>query len=420
MYQDIIAELKWRGLINQVTDQDKLESILKNQTKIYVGVDPTADSMHIGHLLPILLLKRFMNYGHIPVPLMGGGTGQIGDPSGRNSERVLLDTVTIDQNVEKIRKQVEHIFKIANKDDYLLLNNKDWIEKISLLDFLRDYGKFFNVNTMLAKDIVANRLDSGISFTEFSYQILQSIDWLTMYDNHKVQIQIGGSDQWGNITAGTDLIRKKRPEAQVCGITMPLITKSDGTKFGKTAGGAIWLDREKTSPYELYQFFLNSADADVVHYLKVFTFLSEEEITDLAKQVEEKPHERAAQKALAKEVTIMIHSQEDYDKAIEISKALFSGDISNLDIKTIESSFDQVPNKQLEKIIELNIIDFLVQNEIVKSKREAREFVTNNSITINGIKVNDVEFNVKKEDAFDERVTIVRRGKKTYTKVSWC
>lgn len=418
--QDIIEELQWRGLINQVTDMDKLKEIVSKPAKIYVGVDPTADSMHIGHLLPILLLKRFLQYGHTPVALAGGGTGQIGDPSGRSSERVLLDLETIESNVLKIQNQFKHILDVEHqKDKVLLLNNNDWLSQISLLGFLRDYGKHFNVNTMLAKDIVANRLESGISFTEFSYQIIQSIDWLTMFEDHNVQIQIGGSDQWGNLTAGTDLIRKKHPEAVVCGLTMPLITKSDGTKFGKTAGGAVWLDREKTSPYELYQFFLNSADDDVIHYLKVFTFLSKTEIEDLEKQLKEAPEQRAAQKALAKEMTTMIHSEQDYNQALEISKALFSGEIANLQLKDIENSIQGLKSSEIDGSSEMNIVDFLVQTNIAKSKREAREFVSGNSITINGKKENDLEFIVKKADAFEQSVTIVRRGKKTYHKVEW-
>jgi len=419
MYQDILNELSWRGLINQVTDQEKLEEILKQPAKLYVGVDPTADSMHVGHLLPILILKRFMAYGHTPVVLAGGGTGQIGDPSGRSSERVLLSPEQIQHNADKLIIQFKKILDVKEGEDKVIIkNNNDWLSDISIIEFLRDYGKHFSVNTMLAKEVVASRLETGISYTEFTYQILQSLDWLKMYEEDNVAIQLGGSDQWGNITAGTDLIRKKHPESVVAGITMPLIVKSDGTKFGKSAGGAIWLDKEKTSPYQMYQFFINSADNDVIHYLKVFTFLSKEEIDQLEKDLQENPHLRNAQKALAKEMVCMVHSEEDYNKAVEISQALFSGDISNLDIETIKASFEGVPSSSMA-IDSLNIVDFLVDNQICKSKREAREFISNNSISINGNKVNDLEFTVKKEDAFNKEITIVRRGKKNYYKVDW-
>ncbi|MEG0364959.1 MAG: tyrosine--tRNA ligase, partial [Erysipelotrichales bacterium] len=413
-----LEELEWRGLIHSITDEDKLKMMLTKPTKLYVGVDPTADSMHIGHLLPIIMLRRFQQAGHIPVPLMGGGTGQIGDPSGRNSERTLLDIETINSNVESIKKQVKKILDLDADNAPIFLNNNDWGSQIGMFEFLRDYGKYFNINYMLAKDIVASRLDTGISFTEFSYSILQSIDWLKMYENHNVTLQIGGSDQWGNITAGLELIRKKHPEAICAGLTMPLITKADGTKFGKTAGGAIWLDPKKTTPYEFYQFFLNTADADVINYLKVFTFLSKEEISAIEEDMKENAHQRLAQKTLAKEMTIMVHSLEDYENALKISKALFSGDIKELDIEDIKGSFKGVPTFEMEDS-ELNVVDFLVNTTICKSKREAREFVSGNSITINGDKITDLEFIVKKSDAFNNEITIVRRGKKNYFRVNF-
>ncbi|MDL2211796.1 tyrosine--tRNA ligase [Erysipelotrichaceae bacterium OttesenSCG-928-M19] len=413
---NIIDELEWRGLIHSITDREKLETIVNMQIKVYLGIDPTADSMHIGHLLPVIMLRRFQDYGHIPVPLMGGGTGQIGDPSGRSTERQLLDYSTIERNVSKIQKQVEKVLLTDVDNEPLFLNNNEWGSKISMFEFLRDYGKFFNVSYMLAKDIVASRLDTGISFTEFSYSILQALDWLKMYEMYGVNMQIGGSDQWGNITSGLELIRKKYPEAICAGLTIPLVTKSDGTKFGKTAGGAIWLDPEKTSPYEFYQFFLNTTDDDVINYLKIFTFLNQDEIRELEKEVEERPHERKAQKELAKNVTILVHSEEEYQRALEISHALFSGDIKDLKIDEIKDTFKGVSESSINAS-EMNVVDFLVDTKICKSKREAREFVSGNSITINGDRINDVDFIVKKEDAFNEEIAIVRRGKKNYFKV---
>lgn len=412
----LLDDLKWRGLIHSISDEEKLEELLEGQIKLYLGIDPTADSMHIGHLLPVILLKRFQEYNHVPVPLMGGGTGRIGDPSGRSTERVLMDEKTIQDNYNAIKSQVEHVLRGNSLVKPLFLNNETWLEKISMFEFLRDYGKFFNINTMLAKDIVANRLDTGISFTEFSYSILQSIDWLKMYEDHGVAMQVGGSDQWGNFTAGLDLIRKKHPDAKCVGLTIPLITKSDGTKFGKTASGAIWLDPKKTSPYEFYQFLINTSDDDVINYLKSFTFYSKEEIIALEKDMKENAHLRNAQKALAKSLTCLVHSEEDYNRAVEISNALFSGDISKLTIDEIKSSFNGV-NEAIINDDETNIVDFLVNTSICKSKREAREFVSGNSITINGNKVNDLEFIVKKEDAFNKEISIVRRGKKNYFKV---
>lgn len=413
---NIYEELEWRGLVNDVTDMDKLAKLMKSGIRVYCGVDPTADSMHVGHLLPIIILRRFQLQNYTPVALMGGGTGRIGDPSGRDTERQLLDVETINHNVAKITKQIKRLLSFEGKNKAIVLNNNDWLKKITMYEFLRDYGKFFNINNMLAKESVAARMENGVSFTEFSYQILQSIDWLEMNNLYKVNVQIGGSDQWGNITAGLDLIRKQNPKASCVGITIPLVTKSDGTKFGKTAEGTIWLDPKKTSPYEFYQFFLNTSDADVMGYLKAFTFLTKTEIEKVETDFKAKPHERLAQKTLAKEMTIMVHSLEDYNKVVKISEALFSGDIKTLNYDEIKDSFKGVPESVIDEA-QINIIDLLVKAKICSSKREAREFVTNNSITVNGVKVNDVEFMVKKSDAFDQEATIIRRGKKNYFKV---
>lgn len=411
-----LEEMQWRGLIHTISDYEKLDKILESGIKVYLGIDPTADSMHIGHLLPVVMLRRFQMAGHTPVPLMGAGTGRIGDPSGRSNERVLLDIEVIRDNAEKIKAQVTNIMDLNAKNKPLFLNNDDWGAKITMFEFLRDYGKYFTINYMLAKDSIASRLESGLSFTEFSYTIIQALDWLIMNEEHGVNMQIGGADQWGNITSGLDLIRKKRPEETCVGWTIPLLTKADGTKFGKTASGAIWLDPKRTSPYEFYQFFLNSADADVIKYLKVFTFLSKEEIEALEESLKNEPEKRLAQKALAKEVTIMVHSEEAYNRAVEISNALFSGDIKSLNYDEIKDSFRDVPSVEVNEN-EINIVDFLSDTKICSSKREAREFVNTNAIRINGYVINSLDYLVKKEDAFNNELSIVRRGKKNYFKV---
>jgi tyrosyl-tRNA synthetase len=409
---DILEDLKWRGAINQLTDEEGLEKLLSEKSVgLYTGIDPTGNSMHIGHLIPYMVLKRFQLAGHKPVIVIGGGTGSIGDPSGKNSERVLQSMDTIYENEKALSGQMVHLFGTEN---FRIFNNRDWLGKMGMLDFLRDYGKLFSVNTMLAKDVVASRLEVGISFTEFTYQILQSVDFLTMFRNDDVQVQVGGADQWGNITAGTDLIRKvEGPEAQAFGLTIPLMLKADGTKFGKTAGGAVWLDPEQTSPYSFYQFWLNQADADVVKYLKYFTFLSHEEIDALAKAVEENPGKREAQRALAREVTTFVHSAAAVEQAERIAAALFSGDVASL-------SADEVAqiNAGLEEKLRFetsaeptNIVDFLAEN-LGLSKRQAREDVTNGAIRVNGEKVTDVEATIEPAAGFDGRFVMVRKGKK--------
>ncbi len=319
----ILDELKWRGAINQQTDEAGLSDLVKEKAVgLYVGIDPTGDSMHIGHLIPFMILKRFQLAGHKPVIVIGGGTGSIGDPSGKKSERVLQTMAQIHHNEDAITAQMEHLF--GQDGSFKIVNNYEWLSKMSLLDFLRDYGKLFNVNNMLAKEVVASRLEVGISFTEFTYQILQSVDFLHLYQHEDVQLQIGGADQWGNITAGIDLIHKiEGSEARAYGLTIPLMLKADGTKFGKTAGGSVWLDPEKTTPYEFYQFWLNQDDRDVVKYLKYFTFLNKEEIDNLAQKVETQPEKREAQRRLAQEVTSFVHGKTAVTEAENISKALF-------------------------------------------------------------------------------------------------
>ena len=414
---NIIDELEWRGAINQQTDEEGLRELTDEKSMaLYCGIDPSGDSMHVGHLIPFMILKRFQLAGHKPVILIGGGTGSIGDPSGRNSERVLQTMDTIQDNADKLSAQMRHLFKAGSEESGIkLVNNIDWLGSLTFLDFLRDFGKEFNINTMLAKEVVATRLDTGISFTEFSYQIIQSIDFLHLFKHEDVQLQIGGSDQWGNITAGLDLIRKKEgAEAKAFGLTIPLLLKADGTKFGKSADGAIWLDPEKTTPYEFYQFWFNQDDRDVVKYLKYFTFLSKEEVEDLEKQVETEPHKRAAQKALAEEMTRFVHSQEALEEALDISQALFSGEIQDLTADQIEATFKDVPSSEAPKE-ERNIVEFLVDvTGIEPSRRQAREDIKNGAIRIKGVQVKDVDYTISAADSFDGRFIIVRRGKKKY------
>ncbi|UDM74816.1 tyrosine--tRNA ligase [Vagococcus fluvialis] len=421
MSTNIIDELLWRDAINQQTDAEGLRDYVENnKISLYCGVDPTGDSMHIGHLIPFMMLKRFQLLGHHPYILIGGATGTIGDPSGRTSERQLQSMEQVQHNVDCLTNQMKRLFfDEDNEQELTMVNNYDWTHDLTLLDFLRDYGKNFNINTMLAKDIVSSRLDTGISFTEFTYQILQSMDYLHLFRHHDVRLQIGGADQWGNITAGLDLIRKKEgAEAKAFGLTIPLMLKADGTKFGKTVGGAIWLDPEKTSPYEFYQFWLNQDDRDVVRYLKFFTFLTQEEIEDLAKKVETEPHKREAQKTLAREMTLFVHGKEALADALTITEALFSGDVKQLTAHQIEDGFKNMPNVTAKKEA-TNIVDWLVETAIEPSKRQAREDVENGAISINGDKVTDTSIEINPASAINETFMIVRKGKKNYTLVTF-
>lgn len=409
---NIIDELKWRGAINQTSDEEGLRELTdKKSIGLYCGIDPTGDSMHIGHLIPFMILKRFQLAGHKPVIVIGGATGSIGDPSGKKSERVLQTMEQVHHNQEALRGQMVKLF---GEDQFRLVNNYDWLSKLSLLDFLRDYGKLFNVKTMLNKEVVASRLEVGISFTEFTYQILQSIDYLTLYREQDVQLQIGGGDQWGNITAGLDLIRRvEGPETPVFALTIPLLLKADGTKFGKSEGGNVWLDPEKTTPYEFYQFWLNQDDNDVVKFLKYFTFLDEDEINDLAEQVKKEPWKRAAQRRLAEEVTKFVHGDAALKQAEKITQALFSGDVKELSADEIEQGFKAFPSVETTGATQ-NIVDFLADSGIEKSRRQAREDVTNGAITINGDKQTSVDADVDPKAMFDGKFVIVRRGKKRY------
>ena len=414
---NIIDDLMWRGAINQMTDEEGLRQLTQEKAvSLYCGVDPTGDSMHIGHLIPFMILRRFQLAGHRPVIVIGGATGSIGDPSGRTSERVLQTKEQVQHNVEKLTAQMKRLFLTSQEDQEAvrLVNNYDWTKDLSLLDFLRDYGKHFNLNTMLAKDVVASRLEVGISFTEFSYQILQSIDFLQLFRKEDVQVQIGGADQWGNITAGLELIRKvEGAEARAYGLTIPLMLKSDGTKFGKSAGGAVWLDPEKTTPYEFYQFWLNQDDRDVIKYIKYFTFLEKEEIEALETAVQEEPHKRQAQKRLAEEVTRFVHGDAALQDALKITNALFTGDVQQLNADEIEQGFKNMPTFESEKV-EQNLATWLVDLGIEPSRRQSREDIQNGAISINGEKITDLEHVWTPEQSFEGRFVLVRRGKKKY------
>ncbi|GLI85219.1 tyrosine--tRNA ligase [Rossellomorea marisflavi] len=418
---ELLKDLDWRGITYQQTDAEGLEKQLEKESiSIYCGIDPTADSMHIGHLLPFLTLRRFQNAGHRPLVLVGGATGLIGDPSGKSEERKLQTVEAIQENVACIKVQLESIFDFQGENGAVMVNNYDWIGSMDVVTFLRDFGKNVGVNYMLAKDTISSRLESGISFTEFTYTILQAMDFNHLYDHYNCKLQIGGSDQWGNITTGLEMIRKTHDEeTKAFGFTIPLVTKADGTKFGKTESGAIWLDPKKTSPYEFYQFWINTADADVVKYLKYFTFLSHEEIDALAQSVETEPHLRKAQKALGEEMTRMIHGEEALDQAIRISAALFSGDIKSLSAAEILEGFKDVPTVEASASEELGLVDLLVDAKISPSKRQAREDVGNGAIYINGERTTDLQHVMGAEDKIENKFTIIRRGKKKYFRIQY-
>ena len=423
MTNELIQDLEWRGLLYQQTDAEGLAKLLdEKKVTLYCGVDPTADSMHIGHIVPMLTLRRFQMHGHKPTLLVGGATGMIGDPSGRSEERVLQTPEQVEENVKGIRAQLERIFDFDSGEENAaqLVNNKDWIGNMTLIDFLRDYGKLLTVNYMLAKDNVSSRLEDGISYTEFSYMLMQAADFDHLYRNYGVQVQIGGSDQWGNITTGLEVLRKIHGEENVeaYGFTIPLVTKADGTKFGKTAGGAVWLDAEKTSPYEFYQFWINTADADVVKYLKIFTFLSREEIEALEESVKTEAHLRKAQKALAEEMTRLVHGEEALQQAIRITEALFKGDLKALTVEEMKDAFKDVPTVEMEKE-DKGLVDFLVEANVSPSKRQAREDIKNGAISINGDRIQELDYVVDGDDRLEDAFTIVRRGKKKYTMVTF-
>ena len=400
----LFEDLKWRGLIQDVSSPE-IEKILNGSpVNFYWGTDPTADSLHIGHYSSLVTARRLVKAGHHAILLVGGATALIGDPRGKG-ERTLESFEKINSNYLKLKEQVERITGCET------VNNYDWIKDINVLEFLRDYGKHFTVNYMLDKDKVKKQLDNGLSFTEFSYMILQALDFKHLYETRNVTMQVAGSDQWGNITSGIELIRRTLG-VEVYGMTMPLVLDEQGNKIGKSEGNAVWLDKEKTSPYYLYQYLLNVSDTIVIDHLKKLTMLSKEEIEELEESNKKEPHLRLAHKALAREVITDIHGKEEYEKVLKISEALFSGNLKELTSDELLNAFNNIPSSEVSA--DKNIVDLLVETGICSSKREAREFVSNNSISINGEKVNDLEFIIKKENAIVDNFTIIRKGKKKY------
>lgn len=399
----LFDELKWRGLINDVTSPDLEDEINNGSLTFYIGTDPTADSLHIGHYSSLLMAKRLEQHGHHPIMLVGGATGFIGDPKA-TGERSMLTPEVLDYNFHALHKQIEALW------GFEMVNNLDWTKDLSIIDFLRDYGKFFNVSYMLNKETVKKRLESGISYTEFSYMILQSLDFLNLYETRNCRMQIGGQDQWGNITSGLELIRKKKgADVKVYGLTMPLITKADGTKFGKSESGTVWLDAKKTSPYQLYQFLLNTEDAKVIEYLKKLTFLSVEEISALEKEVQENAGRRVAQKKLAEEVVRDLHGQEGLDGALKITNALFGGDVNALNE---EQRRELVNTMELSQALCGKLEDVLIAIKAASSKREAREFIKGNAVSLNGSKISDPNALINADAAYVDDVVLIKRGKK--------
>ncbi len=401
---NLYDELKWRGLIKDEAGEDLEKKLNEGGMTFYIGTDPTADSLHLGHLSSFLISKRLEKAGHHPILLIGGATGRIGDPR-PTEERPMKSIEEIENNFKALKKQVTNLF------GFEVVNNYDWCKDINFIDFLRDYGKYFNVNYMLDKDIIRRRLDSGITFTEFSYMIMQALDFLHLNQTKNCTMQCAGSDQWGNITAGIDLIRKKTGK-EVYGFTMPLVTDKNGKKFGKSEGNAFWLDKNKTSSYEIYQYLVNSDDEKVIDYLKIFTFLTKQEIEEIEKKHKEKPEERIAQKTLAKEVITFLHGKEEADKAKQMSEVLFTGRVNNLTKNEIEKIFKDVPKFECKD--GENIVDILVNSKICQSKREAREFVNAGSITINEEKINSEEYKVSQKKAIEGEIIVLKRGKKKY------
>ena len=422
MRSPLLAELEWRGLIADIASGEELDAHLADPSRartIYVGFDPTADSLHIGSLLPLLALRRVQLAGHRPVVLVGGGTGLIGDPSGKTGERALNDEDVVAGWAVRLKEQVRPLLDFdQGPNAALLVDNHEWLSKLEVIPFLRDIGKHFPVGAMIARESVKARLgraDGGISYTEFSYQILQAYDFMALSERHDCTVQFGGSDQWGNITAGIELIRRVRGQA-VYGLTLPLVTKDDGTKFGKTETGTVWLDPAKTSAYEMYQFWLNAPDADVVRFLKYFTFLPREAIERLAQRTVEVPEAREGQRALAREVTALIHGPERTREAEEISEALFQDDLGRLSARQLGEAFRGVPTTSVSRARggPLSLVDLLVQTGLTESKRAARELIMSGAVRVNGRRVDDREADLSTERALDGGYLLLRKGKKTY------
>lgn len=423
---NFVDELKWRGMIHDIMPGTD-EELNKGMVSGYVGFDPTADSLHIGHLVSVMILKHFQNAGHKPIALVGGATGMIGDPSGKSQERNLMDEPTLRHNQEGIKKQLAKFldFESDIPNRALMVNNYDWMSKFSFLDFARDIGKHITVNYMMSKDSVKKRLGSeskqGMSFTEFSYQLVQGYDFLNLYNEYNCKIQMGGSDQWGNIVTGTELIRRKEG-GEAFAMTCPLITKSDGTKFGKSESGNVWLDPEKTSPYKFYQFWLNVSDEDAAKYMKIFTMLNKEEIEALVKEHEQSPHLRVLQKRLAEEMTIMVHSEEDYNSSLEASGILFgkgtTETLMKLDEDTFLSVFEGVPTFDISKdIIEngLNVTELCCDHcQVFPSKGEMRRLVKGGGVSINKEKLHDPDLEINSSNLLNNKYILVQKGRKNY------
>lgn len=409
---NIIDDLNYRGLIQQYSDEAKMKELLNSKQTIYCGFDPSASSMHLGNYVMISILKRLQLAGHRIIAVVGGATGMIGDPSGKSKERNLQGKEALLANTNSIKRQLERFLDLSDPDKGLIVNNYDWLGNMPMLDFLRDYGKYFPINYMLSKEIVASRLEAGISFTEFSYQILQSVDFLTLRRKYNCNIQIGGNDQWGNLTSGLELIRKvEGQEAEAEVMTAHLITRSDGKKFGKSEQGALFLDPKLTTPYQIYQYFMNSTDEDAVKYIKVFTFLSHDEIEEIAKEHFANPGARIAQKKLAYEVTKDVDGKESADEALKMSEALFSGDVASLNSEEIETLLGSLKVKLDE---ELSLLDLLVKLGAAPSKTQAKAFILQNSVSINGEKLTDPAMVIGKDKAIEGKYIILRRGKKNY------
>jgi tyrosyl-tRNA synthetase len=413
--QEFLDDLEYRGLIYQVTDRHGLEKKLKEgQISLYCGYDPTADSLHIGHLLPVLMLRRFQEAGHNVIALVGGGTGMIGDPSGRSTERSLNTSDTVALWTESLKRQLSRFLDFESKDNPAkLVSNYDWLASLDVIAFLRDVGKNFTVNYMLAKDSVNSRLANGISFTEFSYMILQSFDFYRLHIDHGVSLQMGGSDQWGNITAGLDLIGKMCG-GDAFGMTLPLVTKSDGKKFGKSESGAVWLDRNKTSVYQFYQFWINTDDNDVIKFLKYFTFLSRDRTEALEEELKQAPEKRVAQQELAREVTRLVHGAEAVVTAEKITQALFSGDVTQLSEEELVEALLDMPTTVLSGQTESTLIDLLINTKASPSRRQARQDIESGAVNVNGIKMNATDTIISAKQRLHGKFIVLRRGKKNY------
>ncbi len=408
---NLYEELKWRGLIKDITDEEAFIERLKKPLRLYCGFDPTADSLHIGSLQQILLLRRYQLHGHTPIALIGDATGMIGDPR-PTSERKLMTIEEVRSNGTKIKALLARFLEHPGSSNFIAVNNYDWLSKIDILSFLRDYGKHFNVAYMINKDTISSRLSSGISFTEFTYTILQAVDFMHLYQTYDCEVQIGGSDQWGNLTSGTELIRRTMDDAKVFGVTSPLITNTDGSKFGKSEGKNIWLSAEKTSPYAFYQYWLNVSDSDIIDFMKRLSMKSPEEIMSYETGVKTEGHLRLAQKALAEELTELVHGSEGLTQSKKITEVFFSGQWRDLNLNDILDALSDAPS--LESDMALPLIDVLTQGQLAISKREARELIEKGSISVNGEKITALDYVLNKENALHQHVHVLKKGKKNY------